>query len=83
MNNLFRLLSPVLTKKKNVCKDCVFFIQSVDKTNKNFFFYSDKCKRFIDYDEKMNFKLSSAYECRMNENKCGKEGKYFVNVCKR
>ena len=87
MNILFLVLSlsiyvysckQIAPKKMYIsCKNCIHFRPRRFNTEKSVFLLG-KCTRF--YEEDMTQKTivyELATECRNDENKCGKEGKYF------
>lgn len=83
MKILFYLLLPLINCIKNIknlntpsCKNCVHFIPSY----MNDFTYSlNKCNKFGSKDiitDEISYDFASS--CRNDENKCGYEGKYFI-----
>ena len=79
-----RVQPKLLSSSKNInrnpsCLDCLFCIYEASKNRKGQYIYQYKCTQF-----KPRLKPTQiiAYEnitqCRNDENKCGKSGKYYV-----
>jgi hypothetical protein len=84
--NIFFLLSfvcvygckEIIRNKYTSCTNCIHFRPRILNENKSVFILG-KCNRF--YEEDMTQKTivyELATECRNDENKCGKEAKYFT-----
>lgn len=62
------------------CNDCIFSISDKDFSN-NSCSNKLKCTKFIDETQnngKVNYQY--AFKCRSDENKCGKNGRYFIPI---
>ena len=49
------------------CKGCVHYMEE-----------TRKCHKFLAFKDSLHFDYESAFKCRMDPNKCGMQGKYFV-----
>lgn len=73
------LLLPKYTKKNPSCMDCLFCISASSKNKKGEHIHQYKCTKF---NPRNKITQQIAYEnisdCRNDENKCGKSGKYYI-----
>ena len=68
-------------KKNPSCMDCLFCISELKKNKKGAYMYEYKCTQFKTQTTNKitkNIAYQNISECRNDENKCGKLGKYYV-----
>lgn len=75
------LLLPKHAKQNPSCMNCLFCISEFKKYKKHEYILEYKCTQFkneIKNKITKNISYENIFECRNDENKCGKSGKYYV-----
>jgi len=63
----------------NSCKKCISYIKPSFYDKYEIGNYFGKCNKFVNNDTLIgDFDYKYALQVRLNENECGKEGKYFI-----
>jgi hypothetical protein len=63
----------------NSCKKCISYIKPSFNDKYEIGNYFGKCNKFVNNDTLIgDFDYKYALQVRLNENECGKEGKYFI-----